>query len=52
MQLPRIFVLRNPQIIDNIQESISLICVCSNIFDNYEFGEACIGIYDYQITGF
>ena len=41
-----------PQNYYNRQESILLICVRSNNHDNYEFGYACIGIFDYQIIGF
>ena len=41
-----------PQNYYNRQESISLICVCSNNHDDYEFGYACIGIFDDQIIGF
>ena len=35
-----------------ITDKISLICARSNNHDNYEFGYACKGIFDYQIIGF
>ena len=41
-----------PKNYDNRQESILLICVHSNNHDDYEFGYACIGIFDYQTIGF
>ena len=41
-----------PKNYDNRQESIMLICVHSNNHDDYEFGYACIGIFDYQIIGY
>ena len=42
----------NPKNYDNRQESISLICVRSNNHDDYEFGYARVGIFDYQIICF
>ena len=52
MQLPGGSLQRHPKNNNNRQESISLLCIRSNNHDDYEFGGACIGIYDYQITGF
>ena len=46
------FYTQEPQNYDNRQESILLICVRSNNHDNYEFGYARVGIFDYQIIGF
>ena len=41
-----------PQNYYNRQKSISLKCIRSNNLDNYEFGYACIGIFDYHKIGF
>ena len=35
-----------------ITDKISLICAHSNNHDNYEFGYARVGIFDYQIICF
>ena len=52
VQLLSITIHRKHANYDNRQESILLICVRSDNLDNYEFGYACIGIFDYQIIGF